>query len=101
LSGAPFGLCFAFCALDCDQDPRFPCGILNRLFHRFAGDTPLTCEPPPALTLDACSDFSGRAGRVCRKACKRCDGRETSSSCRRLTRQFGRLTGGAALPCGA
>jgi hypothetical protein len=100
--GAPLqGICRAHCALGCDGSSRITCRILRILFRVFGGDGPPTCTAMTA-TSGPCGGLEGRAARVCEKVCARCERRGlTSSSCLRLQRHFARMTGGAALSCGA
>jgi hypothetical protein len=99
-TGAGFEMCTAFCTLGCDTNPRFPCGVIDRLFRHFTGDmTPPSCQTGTARTITACSDLSGRAAQLCTKVCARCNTSMFASSCMRLERQYDRITGGAPLPC--
>jgi hypothetical protein len=102
-SGAGFGFCTAFCSLSCDTDPRFPCGVIDRLFRHFTGDmTPPSCQQPTTAqtpSVTACSGLTGRAAGLCQRICAHCSTTEFASSCLRLRRQFGRITGGATLSC--
>ncbi|MDX2167215.1 MAG: hypothetical protein SF182_09135, partial [Deltaproteobacteria bacterium] len=100
LSGAPRGICVAYCvALDCDVDPRFrvACRVLHRLFERFTGDDTLPCERP-TLQPTSCDDMGGKTGKMCAKICERCEERGFPSSCTRLARRFTQHTG-LELPC--
>jgi len=96
-------LCVAFCALDCDQQLRFPCRIIQRLFRRVTGSTDgLVCAAdamPAEATTDACSGLNGRAAKLCHNFCDHAAKLRTTAARMRLERQFARLTGGQQMPC--
>jgi hypothetical protein len=95
--GAGFWLCSAYCGLDCVENPRRSCGLIERAFKLVTDESPPSCETPDAS--DPCSDFTGRAARLCHRLCERCAGAEPSKSCQRLQRHFTRIAG-APVQCG-
>jgi hypothetical protein len=101
LAGAPFGLCLAFCALDCDQQLRFPCRLIRGLFRGLTGDTEgLVCASSAMSAADdACSGLTGRAAKLCHKFCDHTAKLRTTAARLRLQRQFVKLTGGRELTC--
>jgi len=92
-------LCVAFCALDCDQQLRFPCGIIRRLFRRATGSTDGLVCAADAMTADACSGLNGRAANLSHNFCDHAAKLRTTAARMRLQRQFALLTGGQQMPC--
>ncbi|HSP96408.1 MAG TPA: hypothetical protein VL049_04070 [Candidatus Dormibacteraeota bacterium] len=84
--GVGFGLCAAYCGLDCGLSHNRPCQMLLQLFERVTGETSLSCQRQAV----SCSSLGGRLGRLCERFCDRCDAEHPSRSCQRLERHLQR-----------